>query len=132
VPLLYNNQTIYLRAIKINQTGGYAITSSAVSNSTIGQVDPVTSSVDAKININGSSTTILGPLIIEDDISNMNGLLYLGSKNTYVTTDLSNSTLFNNQINLTIGLITGLIAVAVIVSIAIMKKIMNSLDEDLI
>jgi hypothetical protein len=92
----------------------------------------VSSSADDTITINGSSTTILGPLIIEDDLIEQSSLLYLGSRNTYVSTSLANSTQFDNQINLTIGLITSIIAVVSILTIVIMKTIMNNLDEELI
>jgi hypothetical protein len=59
-------------------------------------------------------------------------MIYLGSKNNYIATDLSDSTVFITQINLTIGLIVGLIALASIITVAIMKTIMNNLDEELI
>ena len=54
------------------------------------------------------------------------------SRNSFITTSVTDSALFDNQINLTVGLISALIALASIISIVIMKKIMNSLDEEMI
>lgn len=54
------------------------------------------------------------------------------SRNSFITTSVTNSELFDSKINLTVGLICALIALASIVSITIMKKIMNSLDEEMI
>lgn len=51
------------------------------------------------------------------------------SRNSFISTSVTNSELFDNKISLTVGLICALIALASIVSIVIMKKIMNSLDE---
>lgn len=50
------------------------------------------------------------------------------SRNSFITASVTDSALFDNQINLTVGLISALIALASIISIVIMKKIMNSLD----
>lgn len=100
-----------------------------MSSNIVENILPVVSSVDDTITVNGSQTSIIGPLIIEDDIAEKSSMIYLGSRNNYISTDLSDSTVFITQINLTIGLIVGLIALASIITVAIMKTIMNNLDE---
>lgn len=100
-----------------------------MSSNIVENILPVVSSVDDTITVNGSQTSIIGPLIIEDDIAEKSSMIYLGSRNNYIATDLSDSTVFITQINLTIGLIVGLIALASIITVAIMKTIMNNLDE---
>lgn len=88
--------------------------------------------MDDTIAISGSSTIILGPIIIEDDLIDQSSMLYLGSKNTYNSISLSNEAIFNSQISLTIGLVIMLVVIASAVSVAIMKTLMNNLDEELI
>jgi hypothetical protein len=71
-------------------------------------------------------TTIYTSLMFEDSF---NSLLYLSSRNLYITTSVSDADLFTSQINMTIGLIGALIFIASVISTIIMKKIMNSLDD---
>jgi hypothetical protein len=130
--MIHSNQTSYVRAIKINQTGGYPISASEAAASIIDNISPVSSSVDNKITISGSTTSILGAIIIEDDLIDQSSILYLGSTNTYSPISVSNEALFNSQINMTVGLVIMLVVIASAVSVIIMKALMNNLDEELI
>lgn len=114
----------------VNQTGGYPVTNETMATSTIVFTNPSTSPSDTRITINGSSTTLLlGPVVIEENFTPQNNVLYLGSRNSYTFTSLSNSSQFNNQINLTVGLVAGLVVLAAIISAFTMKTIMNNIDE---